>query len=49
MNRIATHPERAAMGAPYVVSDPLVFTNRIAINAFATREKLPTVHRLRNT
>jgi putative ABC transport system substrate-binding protein len=46
LERIASHPERAAMGALYVVSDPLVFTNRIAINAFATREKLPTVHRL---
>ena len=46
LDRIASHPERATMGALYVVSDPLVFTNRIAINAFATREKLPTVHRL---
>jgi putative tryptophan/tyrosine transport system substrate-binding protein len=29
------------------VSDPLVFTNRIAINGFAIKEKLPTVHRLK--
>jgi putative ABC transport system substrate-binding protein len=46
VDRIAKHPERSAIGALFVQSDPLVFTNRIAINAFATRERLPTVHRL---
>jgi putative ABC transport system substrate-binding protein len=30
----------------FVVSDPLVFVNRIAINQFALRERLPTVHML---
>jgi putative tryptophan/tyrosine transport system substrate-binding protein len=38
------HPERAAIGAMMVLSDPLVFTHRIAINAFALRERLPTMH-----
>lgn len=47
LDRIVTYPERAAIGALYVRSDPLVFSNRVAINAFAIREKLPTVHRLR--
>ena len=46
LDRIAASPERSTIGGLYVVSDPLVFTNRIAINAFAIREKLPTVHRL---
>jgi putative ABC transport system substrate-binding protein len=31
----------------FVVSDPLVFTNRMAISDFAIREKLPTVYRLK--
>jgi len=47
LERIAMHPERSKVGALFVVSDPLVFTNRIAINAFATKEKLPTIHRLK--
>jgi putative ABC transport system substrate-binding protein len=47
LEQITRHPERASIGALYVVSDPSVFTNRIAINDFATREKLPTVHRLK--
>jgi ABC-type uncharacterized transport system substrate-binding protein len=40
-------PERAEINALFVVSDPLVFVNRIAINQFALRERLPTVHMLR--
>jgi putative tryptophan/tyrosine transport system substrate-binding protein len=47
LERIATHSERSKFGALFVVSDPLVFTNRIAINGFAIKEKLPTVHRLK--
>jgi ABC-type uncharacterized transport system substrate-binding protein len=47
LDRIATYPERLQIGALFVVSDPLVFTNRIAINDFAIREKLPSVHRLK--
>jgi putative ABC transport system substrate-binding protein len=47
LDRIASYPERSRIGALFVVSDPLVFTNRIAINDFAIREKLPTVHRLK--
>jgi hypothetical protein len=46
-NAFATHSERSKFGALFVVSDPLVFTNRIAINGFAIKEKLPTVHRLK--
>ena len=46
LDRIAKHPERSAIGALFVQSDPLVFTNRLPINTFATRERLPTVHRL---
>ena len=42
LDKIVAYP-----GGVYVRSDPLVFTNRLAINAFAIREKLPTVHRLR--
>jgi putative ABC transport system substrate-binding protein len=47
LDRIATYPERPRIGALFVVSDPLVFTNRIAINDFAVGEKLPSVHRLK--
>jgi putative ABC transport system substrate-binding protein len=47
LEQIARHPRRDAMGGLYVVSDPFVFTNRIAVNDFAIREKLPTVHRLK--
>jgi ABC-type uncharacterized transport system substrate-binding protein len=47
LERIATHSERSKLGALFIVSDPLVFTNRIAINGFATKEKLPTIHRLK--
>jgi putative ABC transport system substrate-binding protein len=47
LERIATHSERSKIGALFVVSDPLVFTNRIAINGFAANERLPTVHRLK--
>lgn len=47
LERIATHSERSKFDALFVVPDPLVFTNRIAINGFAIKEKLPTVHRLK--
>jgi putative tryptophan/tyrosine transport system substrate-binding protein len=47
LDRIAAYPDRSVIGGLFVVSDPLVFTNRVAINAFAIREKLPSVHRLR--
>ena len=47
LDRIGSHAQRAALSGLYIRSDPLVFTNRKAINAFAIREKLPTVHRLR--
>ena len=30
-----------------VLSEPLVFSNRIAINAFAVHQRLPTMHSLR--
>ena len=43
---IASHPDRAAIGAMMVLSDPLVFSNRVAINEFALRERLPTMHAL---
>jgi putative ABC transport system substrate-binding protein len=38
---------RAPIGALLVLSDPLVFTNRIAINEFALRQKMPTMQGLR--
>ncbi len=47
LDRISALPERAEINALFVVSDPLVFVNRIAINQFALRERLPTVHMLR--
>ena len=47
LERIATHSEQLKFDALFVVPDPLVFTNRIAINGFAIKEKLPTVHRLK--
>lgn len=40
-------PERPDIGALFVASDPLVFVNRVAINQFALRERLPTIHMLR--
>jgi putative ABC transport system substrate-binding protein len=45
--RINALPERNDIGGLFVVSDPLVFVNRAAINEFAMREKLPTIHMLR--
>src|SRR4029453_1815799 len=45
--RIATSPNRSGIGAMYVSSDPLVFTNRAPIAEFAIRQRLPTVHRLK--
>lgn len=47
LERIATAPSRSAIGAMFVSSDPLVFTNRVQISDFAIRQKLPTVHRLK--
>jgi putative tryptophan/tyrosine transport system substrate-binding protein len=47
LDRIAAFSRRAGIGGLFVRSDPLVFVNRSAINAIAIREKLPTVHRLR--
>src|ERR1700730_730844 len=47
LERISTHADRSKIGALFVVSDPLVFTNRVAINGFAINERLPTVHRLK--
>jgi putative tryptophan/tyrosine transport system substrate-binding protein len=45
--RINTLPERTDIGGLFVVSDPLVFVHRVAINDFALQERLPTVHMLR--
>ena len=47
LDRINGLPERPDIGALFVVSDPLVFVNRVAINQFALRERLPTIHMLR--
>ena len=44
---IAGFPQRASIGALLVLSDPLVFTHRIAINDFALRQRLPTMQGLR--
>ena len=46
LDQIKALPERSEIGALFVVSDPLVFVYRIAINQFALRERLPTVHML---
>jgi putative ABC transport system substrate-binding protein len=46
LEKLAGVKTRAGIGGLFVNSDPLVFVNRIAINAFALRERLPTVHRL---
>ena len=47
LERINALPERSDIKALFIVSDPLVFVNRIAINRFALTERLPTVHMLR--
>ena len=47
LDKINALPDRPEIGALFVVSDPLVFVHRIAINDFALRERLPTVHMLR--
>jgi putative ABC transport system substrate-binding protein len=47
LDRIDGLAERPDIGALFVVSDPLVFVNRVAINQFALRERLPTIHMLR--
>jgi putative ABC transport system substrate-binding protein len=46
LEKIAASKTRSEIGGLFVNSDPLVFVNRVAINAFALRERLPTVHRL---
>ena len=46
LEQITSHPRRASIGAMMVLSEPLVFSNRIAINQFALRERLPTMHAL---
>lgn len=46
LEKIAKLPNRMQVGGILVVSDPLVFTNRAAINSYALRERLPTIHRL---
>ena len=47
LDAIATFSERSAIKALMVLSEPLVFSNRIAINAFAVHQRLPTMHSLR--
>jgi putative ABC transport system substrate-binding protein len=46
LSRIAASPARADIGAIYLVSDPLVFVNRVAIAQFAIDQKLPMIGRL---
>ena len=47
LDRLVGYAKRTTITGLYVRSDPLVFTNRLAINAFSLREKIPTIHRLR--
>ena len=47
LERISALPVRSEINGMFVVSDPLVFVNRVAINQFAIRERLPTIHMLR--
>jgi putative tryptophan/tyrosine transport system substrate-binding protein len=47
LEAIATFPERTAIKGLMVLSEPLVFSNRVAINAFAASQRLPTMHSLR--
>jgi putative ABC transport system substrate-binding protein len=46
LEKIRALPNRPQIGGIFDVSDPLVFTNRVAINNYALKERLPTVHRL---
>ncbi len=46
LGKIKIFSDQSGIGAMFVVSDPLVFVNRIGINQFALRERLPTVHML---
>ena len=46
LEQIVSHPERGSIGGMMVLSEPLVFSNRVAINEFALRERLPTMHAL---
>jgi putative tryptophan/tyrosine transport system substrate-binding protein len=47
LDAIAAFPQRAAIKGLMVLSEPLVFSNRVAINAFAASQRLPTIHSLR--
>jgi putative ABC transport system substrate-binding protein len=47
LDAIAAFRERAAIKSMMVLSEPLVFSNRVAINAFASTQRLPTMHSLR--
>ena len=47
LGNITMSTRRPDIDALMVVSDPLVFVHRKAINAFALRERLPTMHGLR--
>jgi putative ABC transport system substrate-binding protein len=47
LDRINALPERSEINGLFIVSDPLVFVQRSAINQFALRERLPTIHMLR--
>ena len=47
LSQLANAPARADIGAICLISDPLVFTNRIAIARFAVAQKLPMISRLK--
>lgn len=47
LDLVAKFDERSPIGAMLVLSDPLVFTNRAAINEFALRRQVPTMHSLK--
>jgi ABC-type uncharacterized transport system substrate-binding protein len=47
LDEIATTGRRAEIGGLFVISDPLVFVHRVAINGVALRERLATMHRLK--
>ena len=47
LERLSKAFESSPIKAMLVVSDPLVFTHRVAINAFALRQRLPTMNGLR--
>jgi putative ABC transport system substrate-binding protein len=45
--QLAASPVRSQISAIYLSSDPLVFTNRVAIARFAVEQKLPMMARLK--